>query len=229
MGAAARGACGREKYIDLPAAELYDLADDAREERNIAAMRSERTTVLMGVLRGFNLAPPNRPEEETGGVRERLRALGYLGGSPAVVRERYTENDDPKRLIELDRMLHRGRELFEANRPAEAVAVFREIIARRPDMADAYRQMASLLWQMGQPGPRHRDARSRPSQRPDAEGYPGQARDVPRGSRGRTEGDSPACFAAAARHRNAELAGHRLRAGQPASRRDARVPPRHRD
>ena len=144
---------GREKYIDLPVAELYDLADDAREERNIAAMRSERTTVLMGVLRGFNLAPPNRPEEETGGARERLRALGYLGGSPAVVRERYTENDDPKRLIELDRMLHRGRELFEANRPAEAVAVLREIIARRPDMADAYRQMASLLWHMGQPGP----------------------------------------------------------------------------
>jgi arylsulfatase A-like enzyme/Tfp pilus assembly protein PilF len=143
----------REKYIDLPISELYDLADDVSEQRNVATIRQDRTTVLMGVLKGFNLAPPDRPAEEVVGVRERLRALGYTGGSPAPPREKYTENDDPKRLIELDQMLHRGRELFQANRPADAIAIFKQIIARRPDMADAYRQLAFVLWQMGQPGP----------------------------------------------------------------------------
>lgn len=143
---------GREKYIDLPIPELYDLSADPGELQNLAPLRAERSTVLVGILGGFNLAPPNRPAEETTAARERLHALGYTGGSPAPVRERYTENDDPKRLIDLDRMLHRAREAFQANQTAEAINIYQQVIARRPDTADAYRNMAFALWQMGRPG-----------------------------------------------------------------------------
>ena len=142
----------REKFIDLPIPELYDLASDARELQNVAALRTDRPPVLQRVLQGFDVSPPNRPAEETAGARERLRALGYTGGSPAPAREKYTDQDDPKRLIELDRMLHRARELFQAGRPADAVNVFQQIIARRPDTADAYRNMSFVLWQSGRPG-----------------------------------------------------------------------------
>jgi arylsulfatase A-like enzyme/Flp pilus assembly protein TadD len=143
----------REKYIDLPIPELYDLAADARELQNVAAVQTDRPPVLQRVLQGFNVAPPNRPAEEAAGARDRLRALGYAGGSPAPPRDRYTEQDDPKRLIDLDQMLHRAREQFQAGRPADAVKLFQQIIARRPDMADAYRNMAFVLWQAGRPGP----------------------------------------------------------------------------
>jgi arylsulfatase A-like enzyme/Flp pilus assembly protein TadD len=143
---------GREKYIDLPIPELYDLPADPGELQNLAPVRAERSTVLVGILRGFNLAPPNRPAEETAAARERLHALGYTGGSPAPVRDRYTDSDDPKRLIDLDRMLHRAREAFQAGRTAEAIDTYQQVIARRPDTADAYRNMAFALWQLGRPG-----------------------------------------------------------------------------
>jgi len=143
---------GREKFIDLPIAELYDLAADPKELQNVSAMRPERTPVMTNVLRGFSVAPPNQPMEESAAARERLRALGYTGGSPAPARDRYTEQDDPKRLIELDRMLHRASELFLVGRPADAVDLHQQIIARRADMADAYRAMSFVLWQSGRPG-----------------------------------------------------------------------------
>ena len=142
---------GREKYIDLPIMEFYDLASDPRELQNIAATRRDRAAVLHKVLAGFDLAPPGRPAEEATAARERLRALGYASGSAAPPRDVYTEQDDPKALIELDRMLHRGRDRFQAGRADEAIAIYRQILQRRPDMADAYRVMAFAYWQTGRP------------------------------------------------------------------------------
>ena len=98
----------REKFIDLPIQELYDLGSDPGELRNLAPLRADRAPVLTNVLRGFNVAPPGRPAAESAAARDRLRALGYTSGSPAPARDRYTEQDDPKRLIDLDGLLHRA-------------------------------------------------------------------------------------------------------------------------
>jgi Flp pilus assembly protein TadD len=142
---------GREKYIDLPIRELYDLGGDPREVQNLAATRADSATVLLNVLRGFNMDLPSQPGEEPAAARERLRALGYVGGSPAPRRENYGEDDDPKRLIDLDKMLHRASELFLAGQPEQAVRTYQEVITRRKDTADAYRNMAFVLWQTGHP------------------------------------------------------------------------------
>ena len=142
---------GHEKYIDLPIVELYDLERDPREQQNLAALKPDRQVVLTNVLREFNVAPPNQPGEESAAARERLRALGYTGGSPAPARDRYTEADDPKRLIDLDKMLHRASEQFAAGRAPEAIATYRQVIDRRRDTADAYRNLAFVFWQIGRP------------------------------------------------------------------------------
>ena len=140
---------GGEKFIDLPIQELYDLRADVPELQNTASPRGDRVTVLQNLLRGFNVAPPGRPAEETASARERLRALGYTSGSPVPVRDRYTDADDPKRLIELDRLLHTANERFVEGRIDDAMAICQQVIERRPDMADAYRQLAFLLWHTG--------------------------------------------------------------------------------
>ncbi len=141
----------RDKYIDLPTEELYALDTDAREEHNRASADSARTEILLNALRGFNMAPPSLPGEETSAVRDRLRALGYVGGSPAAPRDRYTEADDPKRLIELDAMLHRAGDLYQQGKFEDAAQAFQQVIARRPDTADAYRYLAFVYWQGGRP------------------------------------------------------------------------------
>jgi arylsulfatase A-like enzyme/Flp pilus assembly protein TadD len=142
---------GREKYIDLPIQERYALASDPREEKNVAPSDRARTEILLNTLRGFNVAPPSLPGEETSAVRDRLRALGYVGGSPAPPRDRYRDEDDPKRLIEIDALLHRAGDLHQRGQPREAAALFQEVITKRPDTADAYRYLAFVYWQAGRP------------------------------------------------------------------------------
>ena len=140
-----------DKYVDLPTQELYDLTTDSREDRNLAGSRRDRTEVLLNTLRGFDLAPPAMPGEETAAVRDRLRALGYVGGSPAPRKEQYGDQDDPKRLIEIDALLHRAGDRYQQGDLPGAASLFQQVIDKRPDTADAYRYLAFVYWQAGRP------------------------------------------------------------------------------
>ena len=141
----------RDKYIDLPIAEQYDLTVDPGEATNLFSPDATRATVLRNTLKTFDMAPPGRPGEESGLVLERLRSLGYVGGSPAPARAQYTDNDDPKRLIDIDKLLHTAGDLFSRGQRLDAARTFRSVIDRRPDTADAYRYLAFVLWESGQP------------------------------------------------------------------------------
>lgn len=140
---------GREKFIDLPIAELYNLKDDAKELRNIVATQNERGQVLFNTLKSFNVAPPGRPQQESADTVEALRSLGYIGGASAAVREKYTEADDPKKLIELEQAMTGAMASFREGKVAEAVAAYQGVIARRPDTEDAYRKLAFVYWRTG--------------------------------------------------------------------------------
>jgi tetratricopeptide (TPR) repeat protein len=142
---------GREKFIDLPVAELYDLAADSAELRNIYATRTDRAQVLFNTLKGFSVAPPGRPKAETPETIEALRSLGYLGGGSAKAREKYTEADDPKRLIELEQAMTQGTDAFRAGRFDEAEQLFQGVIGKRQDTEDAYRKLALVYWRTGRP------------------------------------------------------------------------------
>jgi tetratricopeptide (TPR) repeat protein len=145
---------GREKYIDLPGQELYELTTDPTEQENRAASQSSRVEVLLNTLRGFDITAPTLPGEETSAVRDRLRALGYTGGSPSTPKARYLDADDPKRLITLDAQLHRAGDLYQQGDLPGAAKTFQDVIDQRPDTADAYRYLAFVYWQGG----RTRDA-----------------------------------------------------------------------
>ncbi|HEV3063062.1 MAG TPA: sulfatase-like hydrolase/transferase [Vicinamibacterales bacterium] len=138
----------REKLVDLPILERYDLATDPAERTNLAGRAPERDRALEALLHGFNAtAPAERPAEDVEAAA-RLRALGYVSGS-APRKEKYDESDDPKRLIEIDQLMHRAVEAFGAGRAVDAAATYREVITRRPDMAIAYRHLAFLEAQQG--------------------------------------------------------------------------------
>ncbi len=141
---------GRSKYIDLPIAELYDLDADPKEERNLATEQPDRARVMVNALRSYNVAPPNRPAQESPDAAAALRSLGYASGA-APERKVYTEADDLKNLVTIDRDLHRASELFQHGRVQEAIAVFNDVITKRPDTADAYISLAYAHWETGQP------------------------------------------------------------------------------
>jgi tetratricopeptide (TPR) repeat protein len=141
----------RSKYIDLPIPELYDLGADAKETRNLAAGARDRIQVLTNLLRTYNVDPPNRPGRETAEAAAALRSLGYVQGT-APARATYTEADDPKNLVAIDRDLHTATTLTQDGRGQEAIAMLNSVIARRPDTADAYISLSHAYWEGGQPG-----------------------------------------------------------------------------
>ena len=138
----------RDKFIDLPIAERFDLATDPAERSNLYGQSPERDRTLAAVLRDFAPALPGQRAAEDPATAASLRALGYVsGGAPA--KAKYTEADDPKRLIDLDAAIHRALEAFGAGRPEEAAQIYRQIIERRPDMEIAYRHLAFIDYQRG--------------------------------------------------------------------------------
>jgi arylsulfatase A-like enzyme/Flp pilus assembly protein TadD len=140
---------GREKYIDLPIPELYDLVADPREADNLVPREGPRAHALFNLVRTFNVAPPTRAQAETAETLERLRSLGYIGGGTAEVREAYTEADDPKRLIELEQLLQQATDAQRQGKLDAAIGIYEQVIARRADTEDAYRKLALVHWRQG--------------------------------------------------------------------------------
>jgi arylsulfatase A-like enzyme/Flp pilus assembly protein TadD len=137
------------KYVDLPIPELYDLASDPREQRNLAASRPgdlerlrERLRMLRAGDRGADRAP------ESAETLERLRALGYVAAPTAALKERYTEDDDPKRLIALDAAIHEVTSRYGRGDLDGAISLCRDVVARRP-MPVSLVHLAFLLREKG--------------------------------------------------------------------------------
>lgn len=140
------------KFIDLPVQELYVLPRDPGEKSNLLPAEAQLGRVLDARLRALNPSLPGasgRTQEDAAAVAQ-LRALGYVSGS-APIKAHYGEEDDPKRLIGIDRQIHRGVELFQTGRPAEALRVYQEIIRQRPSMPLGYLHAAFLEWELGRP------------------------------------------------------------------------------
>ena len=138
----------RDKYIELPLPERYDLARDPAERVNLFGRDPERARVLTAALRSFHAAAPGQRHAEDPEAVARLRALGYLAGS-APAKRRDAEADDPKALVGIDQAVHDAVDAFGAGRAADAVQIYQRVIASRPDMAIAYRHLAFIDWQRG--------------------------------------------------------------------------------
>jgi arylsulfatase A-like enzyme/Flp pilus assembly protein TadD len=138
----------REKFIDVPIAERYDLSGDPAELSNLAGRSPERDRTLAASLRAYNAPAPGERVAEAPDAAAQLRALGYVSGH-ARAKVRYTEADDPKRLVELDQAIHDAVEAFSAGRAGDAAAIYQRVINRRPDMGIAYRHLAFIEAQRG--------------------------------------------------------------------------------
>ncbi len=138
----------REKYIDLPRPELYDLSADPNEQVNLVDRRSDRRRVLDARLQDLHAAPASERAAESPEVAAQLRSLGYVSGS-APRKARYTEDDDPKNLIELDQWIQQGIEAWQNGRRDDAFGIYARIIQTRPSMPIGYRNLALLQWQSG--------------------------------------------------------------------------------
>ena len=140
---------GRDKFIDAPISEIYDLTVDPNERSNLSGRDASRQQRLTARLSEFHAVLPGMSATEDPEVVRRLRALGYVSGG-AAPKARYSEADDPKRLVDIDQKMHDAVAADEEGRAADAIALYRDVLARRPEMMAASRHLAFDYWRSGQ-------------------------------------------------------------------------------
>ena len=140
---------GAYKLIDAPRPELYELATDAGETRNIHRARARTAEslrlALEGLARESDEAPAGQgPDPET---RQRLAALGYVGS--LVDADPRAVLPDPKDKVHLFGLMNEAREAADAGRVEQAIAAMRRVVAEDPAIMDAHLSLGRWLARAG--------------------------------------------------------------------------------
>ena len=145
---------GGEKYILAPRDELYDLAADPGEVRNLVGERPRRRDDLRGRALAFmqqagrGALAPAGIQAMSADDRRRLAALGYLGGSVAAAGEDEALPDPKDRLGDYV-AFGKAVAVLGAGRWQEALETARGIVGRNPGFADAVNLEGNALFAGG--------------------------------------------------------------------------------
>ena len=147
---------GRYKLIDAPRPELYDLATDPGESKNLYGERSQTAQALRAGLErlaasGDAMSLQSLDRE----AMEKLAALGYIGaGAETGAATESASLADPKDFIALFDRLRQANSAVRERRFDEAIPILRKVLAEDPRNAFATLVLGSAYMGMA----RSRDA-----------------------------------------------------------------------
>jgi len=149
-----RGVRSRQyKYIDAPEPELYDLAQDPGETKNIYKAYSKRAEELRLLMEAMaRITGPAAPERRSldPDTLQRLAALGYVGN--VIDLDPNAVLPDPKEKLPLFALMNTAKRLAqEEDRVEDAVAKMRQVIAQDPKIMDAHLTLGNWLVRLRQP------------------------------------------------------------------------------
>lgn len=140
----------RWTYIRAPEPELYDLASDPAEKKNLYQKYPEigkRLEAWCAYLCGNEVElKPQQLDEET---MEKLRSLGYVGEVGASGSR--VNNKDPKKYMDVFQATLNARTALDSHNPTSARQILEGALRRDPDNPEVNRLLASTLVQLGQP------------------------------------------------------------------------------
>ena len=143
---------GRYKLILAPVPELYDVATDPAEEKNLVYLEKPVYEKMSAEAEAFiKKAGLNAYEMDTSKIdeetREKLSALGYVGSfaDPAKLKGKKLAN--PREKIVVYNALSEAREIGMNGKPEEAIKMIQAIIADDPDITDAYFSIGNIYFQ----------------------------------------------------------------------------------
>ncbi len=135
----------RYHYIEGPRPELFDIASDPGERRNLLATDAGRAGPLrdaLARLEGGFAAPGAVSAEQS----ERLAALGYIAGNAAPTSG---PRPDPRDKLPVLADVQAAFRMSAAGRDEEAIALLKRVLAGSPGFFDVQFQLAETLTKLG--------------------------------------------------------------------------------
>jgi arylsulfatase A-like enzyme/Flp pilus assembly protein TadD len=141
----------RYRLIRAPRDELFDLQRDLHESTSIAAerpqVRQAMRSAIDAMIAGSSIAAPSAVSGED---KQRLAALGYVGGGSATPLSLPGDSlPDPKDKVKLLEKYRRAADLAGQLKFEEATALYREVLAEDNGMGDVWLQLAEVLVRQG--------------------------------------------------------------------------------
>jgi choline-sulfatase len=148
---AIRAGGGDYKFIDAPAPELYALATDPAEAKNVVANAAEapRIAAMQKIIAGLEqdsraVAAAAASRSVSGAASdiveaEKFLSLGYIGqSSPAAAAAPGTRLPDPKKKIAIYQLVMSSIDSNEAGKPGEALAALKRAAAMDPSVTQVH-------------------------------------------------------------------------------------------
>lgn len=143
-------------YIEAPRPELYDLRNDPSERTNLASRRAATVHELQAELDDLRdrYGAEDTDERSRAVVdpetRDKLAALGYLGGDRSPSRDPSRPPSDPKDKIGLFKLIREASNDSDEGKPQEAVAKLQRVIDRDPEIPEAYNILGNVHAESGE-------------------------------------------------------------------------------
>lgn len=141
-----------KKYINLPIPELYDLANDFAEKKNIiSSVRfNELQTPLKRLIefhqgKHSGLAKRKMSQDQL----NRLRSLGYISGFQQDTGKSFSRDKDLKVLLPIQNLFKRAGLHANKKEYQQAAALYRQIIAKMPSFLGAHYYLAEICEKQG--------------------------------------------------------------------------------
>lgn len=137
---------GAKHFIQAPRPELYDLATDPGETKNLIES-DRRTYAAMKKAIAPMIVPAASPAAIAPEEAAKLAALGYIGSGASPADS--ASLPDPKDERQTFRDLRGAFAKFRAGEDAEALTAFQKILSQHPGMTDVWDVTAKTYWRMG--------------------------------------------------------------------------------
>ena len=143
----------RQKFIDSPLPEFYDLEKDFEEENNLVQeIDLDEYRIKLNKM-GTTLSSPQkarRLQKIDKEALEKLGSLGYIVSPVSRLKESYGPEDDLKTLLPIQQKHYNAMILYNnEKRVAESVKLLSEIIEERNDFSKAYFDLARIYRDQG--------------------------------------------------------------------------------
>ncbi len=142
----------KNKFIDSPIPELYELDKDFDELKNLATRekldryRRQLEKIISDQTPSEKIKAKQTVDRET---REKLASLGYISNIQVAKKENFGPQDDVKVLLPYFNKTSQAWNLHKDGRGDEGIILLKEIIKEREDVDMAYIRLAEIYKETG--------------------------------------------------------------------------------